>query len=367
MQFAAAHHLERVVPQFLDANRDVGEQLLFEPVAQVPRGDPLPLPPGKRPVVDGERDGDGRLVDADLRQRLRRFRAGDGFPDGDALHPRDRQNIAGDADDFVHALQPFERIELRDFGGLERAVALDDGHGVAVIQRAARNAADAQTAEIIAVIEVGDEHLEDAGAIAGGRGNVLDDGLEERAEVGGWVVHRALRHAGLGDGVEHWKIELFLGGVEIDEKVVDLVQHFRHTRVGAIDLVDHDDGRKVRFQGLREDIARLGQRPFAGIDEQHDAVHDLEGPLHFAPEIAVAGGVDDVDLNAVVANARDFGQDGDAALALEIVGIHHSFDVLFVYAKDAALVEHGIHEGGLAMVDVRDDGDITDGIIGRFH
>jgi hypothetical protein len=36
-------------------------------------------------------------------------------------------------------------------------------------------------------------------------------------------------------------------------------------------------------------------------------------------------------------------------------------------AKDATLVEHGVDKRGLAMIDVRDDGDIADIRIAAFH
>ena len=48
--------------------------------------------------------------------------------------------------------------------------------------------------------------------------------------------------AELGVGVEHGEIELVFVGVEIDEEVVDLVEHFLRAGVGTIDLVDDDDG-----------------------------------------------------------------------------------------------------------------------------
>ena len=54
------------------------------------------------------------------------------------------------------------------------------------------------------------------------------------------------------------------------------------------------------------------------------------------------------------------GEDRDAALALEIVGVHHPVDHLLVGAEDAALAQHGIDERGLAVIDVRDDGDVAD-------
>ena len=103
----------------------------------------------------------------------------------------------------------------------------------------------------------------------------------------------------------------------------------------------------------------MRQRAFAGIDEQHDAVHHLQCAFDFAAEIAVAGRVHDVDLHAVIKERGVLREDGDAALALEFVGIHDALDVSFVGAEGAALVEHGVHEGGLAVVHVGDDGDVA--------
>ena len=72
----------------------------------------------------------------------------------------------------------------------------------------------------------------------------------------------------------------------------------------------------MRFKGFRQHVARLGQRTFARVDQQQDAVGDFQGAFHFTTEVAVAGCVDDVDLDTVVHDSGDFGEDGDATLAL---------------------------------------------------
>ena len=46
---------------------------------------------------------------------------------------------------------------------------------------------------------------------------------------------------------------------------------------------------------------------------------------------------------------------------LQFVRIHHPFGQGFVGAEGAGLAQHSIHECRLAMVDVGDDGDITNG------
>ena len=81
------------------------------------------------------------------------------------------------------------------------AIALGDGHIVTILERAVEDAADAEAAQVVAVIQVGDQHLEHAFGIADGRGDVLHDGVEQGPEVGGGIFHRAPGDAGFRDGV----------------------------------------------------------------------------------------------------------------------------------------------------------------------
>ena len=74
----------------------------------------------------------------------------------------------------------------------------------------------------------------------------------------------------------------------------------------------------------------------------------------------MTGGVDDVDFGVLIMNGRIFGKDGDAALALEVVGVHHAFRHLLVGAERAALLEQLVHQRGLAVVNVRNDGNVSD-------
>ena len=57
---------------------------------------------------------------------------------------------------------------------------------------------------------------------------------------------------------------------------------------------------------------------------------------------------------------RAFGQDGDAALALQVVGVHGALVHVLVLAHRAGLLEQLVHQRGLAMVDMGDDGDVAD-------
>ena len=155
-------------------------------------------------------------------------------------------------------------------------------------------------------------------------------------------------------------------GVEVEEQLVDLVDDLGRAGVGAIDLVDHEDHRQVAGERLAQHESGLWQRAFGGVDEEDDAVDHRERALDLATEVGVAGGVDDVqrDVVAVARVVPDqrgvLGEDGDALLALEVAGVHDPVDELFVGAERTGLTQHRVDEGGLAVVDVGDDGEVAD-------
>ena len=186
-----------------------------------------------------------------------------------------------------------------------------------------------------------------------------DERLEQGPQIAIPPVGGRLGDTGLGVGIDDREVELLFRGVEIDEEVVDLVQDLGGAGVAAVDLVDDDDRRQPRLERLAQDVARLGKGALRGVHEEEHAVDHLERALHLAPEVTVPGRVDDVDLGVPVAHRGVLGQDRDAALALEVVRVHHPIRHLLVGPEGAALPEHGVDEGRLAVVDVGDDRDVA--------
>ena len=137
-------------------------------------------------------------------------------------------------------------------------------------------------------------------------------------------------------------------------------------RVGAIHLIDDDDGLVPQFERLAEDEARLRHRPIHGIHEQQHTVHHIQHALDLATEIGVAGRIHDVDFGGAVCDRGVLGENRDAALALQIVGIHHALDDGLILAKDMRLPEHPVNQRGLAVVNVSDNSDIAK-IISNWH
>ena len=141
--------------------------------------------------------------------------------------------------------------------------------------------------------------------------------------------------------------------------MVDLVEYFLGTGVLTVDLVDDDHGRQSECQGLRQHVASLRKRAFSGIDKENDPVDHRKGTLYLATEIRVTWGIDEVDLDVIPCDRGSLGEDGDASLSFLIVRVHDSIDHCSVVAESACGTQKRVDEGGLTVVNVCDERDVT--------
>ena len=284
---------------------------------------------------------------------------GDGLADGDVRDAGQADDVAGSGLVDVDALQAVESKQLRHARRLQPAVELADRHGVAEADPAVEHAADGNAPEVVARVQVGHEDLERGLRIADRRRNRVDDRLEERAQVRAGHGEVGRRGAGSRVGVEDGEVQLPFRCVEVDEQVVDLVEHFAWPRVLAVDLVDGHDRRQAPLEGLAQHVSRPWQRSFRRVDEQQHAVDHRERPLDLAPEVGVARGVDDVDERVAVVERGVLREDGDAALALQVGVVERALRDPLVRAERAALRQKHVDERGLPVIDVRNDGDVA--------
>jgi len=163
----------------------------------------------------------------------------------------------------------------------------------------------------------------------------------------------------LGRGIDQGKIEGGLRRLQADHQVEDLV----HGPVAAggrlVDFVDHHQQGQPGGQGLLDHEIGLGHGALLGVDQQHGAVGHAQHPFHLTAEVGMAGGIDDVDQVITELVGTVFRGDGDTALPFQVHAVHQAFGHLLVVAKHAAVMEELVHQGGFAVVDVGDNGDVT--------
>ena len=193
-----------------------------------------------------------------------------------------------------------------------------------------------------------------------GCGYVREQQVEQRAQVGAGLgrVKRGL--AGACVAVDDRELDLRLVGIQIDEQLVDLVENLFDPRVRPVDLVDREDHRQLALERLAQHEPGLGQRALAGVDQQQHAIDHRQTSLHFSPEVRVAGRVDDVELDAAVADRGVLGEDRDPLLPFEVHRIEHPLGHRLTGAEGPRLPQQRVDERRLAVVDVRDDRDVAD-------
>ena len=364
-----------------DPHGDVADQLAVEALLDQARGDlGATDPAGHRRGVRADGHRDRRLVDGDEGQRAGVGRVGEGLADGDLGDAGHGDDVAGPGLLGGDPLEGLGPEQLGDLDRLHRPVAAAPGHLLALAQRPVLDAEQGQAAEEVRGVEVGDVRLERRLRVVRRRRDGLEDGAEQRLEVGAVgqpAVGGAVRGgaAGLRGGVDDREVELVLVVrdvlEQVHEELVDLVDDLADAGVGTVDLVDAQHDGQARRERLAQHEAGLRQRPLAGVDEQHDAVDHRQPALDLAAEVGVARGVDDVDRDATgepgvgggLAGVPDGGvlrEDGDALLALQVPAVHGPLGHVVVLPEGAGLPEHLVDEGGLAVVDVRDDGDVAE-------
>ena len=277
--------------------------------------------------------------------------------------------------------------QLGDLDVLDLAVAAHPGDLLALLEGAVLDPQQRQATQERGGVEVGDVCLQGRALVVLGGRDGLQDGAEERLEVGALGQRAVLgllqrRDAGLAGGEHDGEVQRVLAVVlveQVHEQLVGLVDDLVDPGVAAVGLVDHEDHRHVGVERLAQHEPGLGERALGRVDQQHDAVDHRQAALDLATEVGVAGGVDDVDRHVAVGELLRDGpavvdggvlrEDRDALLALQVTGVHDPVgDALgLVGGERAGLVEHGVDQRGLAVVDVRHDGDVAQVGAGRGH
>ena len=182
-----------------------------------------------------------------------------------------------------------------------------------------------------------------------GGGKTLADGVEQLFDA----------HAGLGRGHDAVR------GVQ-PQHVFDLLGPLVGLGAGQVDLVDDRDQFQIRVDGLVEVGHGLGFDALGGVDHQHGPLAGGQGPADFVVEVHVAGGVDEVQFVNLtvphVVHRHGGGLDGDAPLALQI-HVVEGLLARIAFIHDAGALQHAVGQGGLAVIDVRDDAEVAD--VGR--
>ena len=133
---------------------------------------------------------------------------------------------------------------------------------------------------------------------------------------------------------------------------------------GQVDLVDDRPDLQIVVQGQIGVGQRLSLDALAGVHHQHSPLAGGQGPADLVVEVHVARRVDQVQgvclpVLGLIAEGDGPGLDGDAPLPLQ-VHVVQQLALHLPLGDGAAGLQQPVRQGGLAVVDVGDDGKIPD-------
>ncbi len=349
---------------------DIALQFLVQPILDFAVGDELAIASGERPVIDAKGHVNGRLVNRDNRQRAGLVGTGNGIADINGIQAGHRADIT--CFDRIHLLTPqtFEYMQVHYLLLRMATLRINHRHRLAFRKFTGKKPTHRYTADIIGIFQKRHQHLRRGVRHIGRRRNVVDNRIENR-------THRLAGNIQIGRGptltggsVNDGKIQRLIIGVKLHQQIEYFINHIMRPGIGTIHLIDHHHRTQFILQSLIQHKPRLRHRPIERIHQQQHPIGHFQYPLHLAAKIGVAGRVNDVDFifNALrrgIINSAIFAENRNAAFPLERIGIHNQVmmiagkPVQLLVAKHARLVEQLIHQRGLAVIDMSDDGDVA--------
>ena len=115
----------------------------------------------------------------------------------------------------------------------------------------------------------------------------------------------------------------------------------------------------TELQRLLQHEAGLRHRALKCVNQQDNAVYHLQDALDLTGEVRMSRGVHDVDLGILIMNRGVLCQNGNTALTLQVIAVHDALLDNLIVTECAALLEHLIDQCRLAVVDVRDNCNIS--------
>jgi hypothetical protein len=126
--------------------------------------------------------------------------------------------------------------------------------------------------------------------------------------------------------------------LSIEEQIEDIVMGFVGITVWLIYFIDHHNRLFTEGQGFLQHETGLWHRTFEGIHQQQYTIGHVQHTFYLSTKIRVTGGINDVDFRTFPLNTHVFGQNGDTALAFQIVVIEDQLPYFLIITEQTGLV-----------------------------
>ena len=135
--------------------------------------------------------------------------------------------------------------------------------------------------------------------------------------------------------------------------------HFIRATVWFVNLIDNHNWFEAQLNCFAQYKTSLRHWTFKGIHQKENAICHFQNAFYFSTKVGVTWSIDDVDLGVFVPDRYVFGNDGDTAFPFQIVVVQNQILKLLIFTEDFGCVNDFIHESSFTMIDVGDDGYVS--------
>ena len=340
---------------------DIGVQLTVETVAKVTGSDVFTFLSCKRAVIYEEVHGDCRLRDLLERNCFRIISCTESITDVDVCNTGDRNDRTDGSTFNLNLVQAVKLIKLADLHTLVFVrVMMVQKHQLLVYgNSSALNLTDTDTAYIFIVVDGADKNLCISVRISLRSRDRIKDSLKKRSHILRLIIEVTNCVAGLCGGIQERAVQLLVRCVQIHEKLQNLVDNLFRTCFRTVDLIDADNNMQVQFESFTKYKFSLRHGTLEGVHKKNNAVYHLQHTLYLAAEVRMTWSIDDIDFYVLIMNCGVFGENRNAALTLNIVGVHDTFLDFLVFTENTALFQKLVNKCCFTVIDMGDNGHVT--------
>ena len=124
------------------------------------------------------------------------------------------------------------------------------------------------SANIVVVVNRRNEQLKLALVVALGRVDMLEYLIEQRLEIRAHIIGIVGRAAQTSRTEHYGAVKLFLGSVQIEQQLQNLVHYLMVAGVGAVGLVDYHNDLVTKLQCLLQNETRLRHSSLKAVYQQ---------------------------------------------------------------------------------------------------
>ena len=285
----------------------------------------------------------------------------DGFTDAQVFNTGDTNDIADCCALSLNSLQALDLIEGYDLGAIGNIwiVVIAYDNWIVYFQSTSCNSADTDSADKVVVVDGRNQHLCRAFRITFWCWDFFQDGVKQNIQI--FAFHTWLTGSGsfFTGAVQNFAFELFFVCIQIKQKVINFLGYFFVSCIRTVSLVYYDDNLVTQRKCFGQYKTGLRHWTFERVNQQDNTVYHFEDTLNLAAEVCMSWGVNDVDLCAFIVDCSILCKDGDTSFTFKVTVIHDTVLNRLVVTEGTALFEHLVNQGGLTMVYVRDDCDVS--------